>query len=117
MSQDNRSRLKEWLASGEARLQPLTFSQRELWEASPVPPGHISNHICTFMEVKGTITPEECVVALQKVVNRQEVMRLSILPGKDQPLQLIRKTSAPVIRFSELSDSPDALEECLRRVF
>ena len=117
MPQDNRSRLKEWLASGEARLQPLTFSQHELWEASPVPPTDISNHICTFMEVRGSITDEECVTALQQVVNRQEVLRLSILPGKEQPLQLIRKTRAPAIVFSELSDSPDALEENLRRIF
>lgn len=117
MSQENRTRLKEWLASGEARLQPLTFSQRELWEASPVPPDAVSNHICTFMEVRGTITEKECVAALQQVVDRQEVLRLSILPGKDQPLQLIRKTSAPVIRFSELSTSPEALEERMRGIF
>ncbi len=32
MQPDNRARLKQWLESGEARLQPLTFPQRELWE-------------------------------------------------------------------------------------
>ena len=117
MSQDQQTRLKEWLASGEARLQPLTFSQRELWEASPVPPEDASNHICTFMEVRGTITEEECVTALQRVVNRQEVMRLSILPGRTQPLQLIRRTSTPVIRFRDLSDSPHALEARMREIF
>jgi len=117
MSQDQQTRLKEWLASGEARLQPLTFSQRELWEASPVPPEDASNHICTFMEVRGTITEEECVTALQRVVNRQEVMRLSILPGRTQPLQLIRRTSPPVIRFRDLSDSPHALEARMREIF
>ena len=117
MSQDQQTRLKEWLASGEARLQPLTFSQRELWEASPVPPDDASNHICTFMEVRGTITEEECVTALQQVVNRQEVMRLSILPGRTQPLQLIRKTSVPVIHFRDLSASPDALEARMRVIF
>ena len=37
MSADKRARLKQWLESGEARLHPLTFPQRELWEASPVP--------------------------------------------------------------------------------
>ena len=36
VEQDNRARLKQWLESGEARLQPLTFPQRELWETSPV---------------------------------------------------------------------------------
>jgi non-ribosomal peptide synthetase component F len=117
MSQDNRNRLKEMLASGEARLQPLTFSQRELWEASPVPAAESSNHICTFMEVRGTITDAECRTALQLVVDRQEVMRLSILPGKDQPLQFIRKTRAAAIEFSELSTAPGALEEKLQTIF
>jgi hypothetical protein len=117
MSQENRNRLKEMLASGEARLQPLTFSQRELWEASPVPVAESSNHICTFMEVRGSITDAECAAALQLVVDRQEVMRLSILPGKDQPLQFIRKTRTPVMKFSTLSADPDALEEKLRTMF
>jgi hypothetical protein len=36
MESDNRARLKQWLESGEARLQPLSFPQRELWETSPV---------------------------------------------------------------------------------
>ena len=117
MSQENRNRLKEMLASGEARLQPLTFSQRELWEASPVPVAEASNHICTFMEVRGSITDAECMAALQLVVDRQEVMRLSILPGKDQPLQFIRKTRLPVIKFSNLSTDADALEEKLRTIF
>ncbi len=103
MSQENRNRLKEMLASGEARLQPLTFSQRELWEASPVPVAESSNHICTFMEVRGSITDAECMTALQLVVDRQEVMRLSILPGKDQPLQFIRKTRTPAMKFSTSS--------------
>jgi Condensation domain len=117
MSQENRNRLKEMLASGEARLQPLTFSQRELWEASPVPVADCSNHICTFMEVRGSITEAECLAALQLVVERQEVMRLSILPGKDRPLQFIRKTRAPAIKFCDLSNAPDTLEEKLRVVF
>ncbi|MGH8048452.1 MAG: condensation domain-containing protein [Chthoniobacterales bacterium] len=117
MSQENRNRLKEMLASGEARLQPLTFSQRELWEASPVPVAESSNHICTFMEVRGAITDAECLAALQLVVDRQEVMRLSILPGKDQPLQFIRKTRAAVMKISTLSADPDALEEKLRTIF
>ena len=37
MSGDKRALLKQWLESGKAQLQPLTFPQRELWETSPVP--------------------------------------------------------------------------------
>ena len=36
ISGDNRVRFKQWLASGEIRLQPLSFPQRELWEASRI---------------------------------------------------------------------------------
>jgi hypothetical protein len=120
MSQDHRARLKQWLESGEIRLQLLTFPQRELWEASPVPAGDVSNHICAFIQVRGLLTPEGCEAAVQKVVDRQEVFRLSFLPGKGQPMQMIRAASKPMMRFRELSSSqgqPDALEEVMQEVF
>src|SRR5665647_2107452 len=105
MVQDNRARLKEWLDSGEARLHPLTFPQRELWETSPVPAADVSNNIRAFIQVRGSLSPQACEVAVQKVVDRQEVLRLSFLPGKGRPLQMIRRTGKPVLRFRELSPS------------
>jgi hypothetical protein len=115
-----RARLKEWLENGAARLHPLTFSQRELWEASAAPPAGVSNHICTFMEVHGEISNEDCIAAMQRVVDRHEVLRLSILPGKDGPLQLIRSSAAPAMEFHQLSaaeQKPEALEDRMRAVF
>jgi hypothetical protein len=119
MPDDKRSRLKEWLETGEARLQPLSLSQREIWEASPVPPADVSNHICTYMEIRSGISPKECLAGLQRVVDKQEVLRLSILPGKTGPLQLIRKTCAPVMEYCELPAGapPEALDERMNRVF
>ena len=120
MSQDNRARLKQWLESGEARLQPLTFPQRELWEASAMPAADVSNHICAFIEIRGAITPRDCEAAIRRVVERQEVLRLSFLPGKAQAVQMIRKTSAPTMRFRDLSasqQSPEALEDLMHEIF
>jgi Condensation domain len=120
MSEDRRIRLKRWLESGEINLQPLTFPQRELWEASAVPVGEISNHICSFIEVRGVLSPHDCEAAMQRVVDRQEVMRLSILPGKEQPVQMIRAKSRPMMRFHELPASnkrPEALEELMQQAF
>jgi hypothetical protein len=54
------------------------------------------------------------------VVDRQEVFRLSFLPGKGQPMQMIRAAGKPMMRFRELSSSqgqPDALEELMQEVF
>lgn len=120
MSQDNRARLKEWLATGEARLQPLTFSQRELWEASPVPVTDVSHHICTYMEVRSSLSRKESEEGLQRVVDRQEVMRLSVLPGKTGPLQLIRRSATPNMAYRELTPGearPEAIEERMRVIF
>src|SRR5258708_20377353 len=89
MSGDKRALLKEWLASGKAHLQPLTFPQRELWEASPVAVTDIANHICCLIQMRGVITRNACEAAIQRVVERQEVMRLSFLPGQDRPIQII----------------------------
>jgi hypothetical protein len=120
MTGDKRARLKQWLASGEVRLQPLSFPQRELWEASAVPVADTANHICCIIELRGLVTPDECRDAVQRVVERQEVMRLSFLPGKDGPLQMIRRSSEANIRFRDLSPArgqPDAVEELARGIF
>lgn len=120
MSQDNRARLKQWLESGEARLQPLTLPQRELWEASPVPAGDPANHICAFIHIRGHLTPQGCEAALQKVVDRQEAFRLSFLPGKDRPMQLIRKTCRASLQFRDLAPaerSPEAIEAIAQEIF
>ncbi len=116
MAEDSRARLKEWLASGAVRLEPLSFSQRELWESSIVPPGDSCNHICVFMEVAGKVSKEDCLAAMQELVDRHEVMRLSILPGKNGPVQMIRREFPAAMRFSDLA--PDAsLEDAMLEIF
>lgn len=116
MSEDARAQLKAWLASGAVRLEPLSFSQRELWEASIVPVDDITNHICVFMEVGGKIPTEDCWAAMRQVVGRHEVMRLSILPGKNGPLQMIRAECEPAMSFSELLPG-EPLEDRMREIF
>jgi hypothetical protein len=120
MSEDRRVLLKQWLNNGESRLQPLTFPQRELWEASPVPAADISNHICCVIRLRGFITRQECEAAVQRVVERQEVLRLSFLPGRDRPLQMIRQKCRTNVGFRELSSAhaqPDAIETLAREIF
>src|SRR6476619_1503549 len=100
MSAEKRARFRQWLERGEACLHPLTLPQRELWETSSAPAGDVSNHICCVINVRGLITPEDCVASLERVVNRQKVLRLSILPGKNGPVQLIRARAEPVMRLA-----------------
>lgn len=117
---DSRARLKEWLQSGEARLHPLSFPQRELWENSPVAVGDCANHICAFLEIKGDLTREQGEAAIQQVVDRQEVMRLSFLPGKERPLAMVRATGTPAFSYRELSAAearPEVLEGVMREVY
>jgi hypothetical protein len=120
MSGDKRALLKQWLASGKTRLEPLTFPQRELWEASPVPVTDNANHICCLIQLRGLITQQACEAALQRVVERQEVLRLSFLPGKDRPVQMIRQSSDANMRFRELSSTQvheEAVEELAKEIF
>src|SRR5947208_16304015 len=77
MADEKQARLKQWLASGEAQLHPLSFSQRELWEASPAPPSDVSNHICCVIDFRGLITQEDCLASIQRVIDRQDVLRRS----------------------------------------
>jgi hypothetical protein len=120
MSGDKRALLKDWLASGKAHLQPLTFPQRELWEASPVAVTDFANHICCLIQMRGVITRDACEAAIQRVVERQEVMRLSFLPGKDRPIQMIRHAGEANFRFRELSPTQrheEAVEDLAREIF
>ncbi|MEO5715204.1 MAG: condensation domain-containing protein, partial [Luteolibacter sp.] len=116
MSQDPRALFKSWLESGEARLQPLTLPQRELWENSPVPVADPGNHICGILEIKGPLTHEQCLAALQGVVNRHEALRITFLPGKERPLQMIRTTGTAALGFHELAAGED-LEELIQETY
>src|SRR4029078_63833 len=114
MPADQRARLKQWLARGEAQLHPLTFPQRELWEVSPVPAEDNANHICCLINVHGLLTERECRAAIQRVVDRQEVLRLSLLPGKERTLQTIRKSCGINFEFREVAPKdaqPEAIED------
>ncbi len=117
---DRRAQLKQWLESGQAQLQPLTFPQREIWETSPVPVEDPANHICCLIEVRGLLTERDVRAAIQRVIDRQEVLRLSFLPGKERPLQMIRKEGAANFGFRDVpagSDSPEAIEELAKEIF
>lgn len=116
MSQDPRALFKSWLESGEARLQPITLPQRELWENSPVPVADPSNHICGVIEIKGPITPEQCEMALQRVIERQEALRITFLPGKERPLQMIRASGTAILGIRELGAGDD-LEELMLETY
>jgi hypothetical protein len=116
MSEDYRARLKQMLDSGEIRLEPLTLPQRELWETAPRPVADVSNHICAFIEVRGKISPANCEAALQRVVDRQEVLRLSFLPMKESAIQMIRASGKPVFEHRELQPGED-VEAVMREIF
>lgn len=113
MSQDVRAQFKAWLETGEARLQPVTLPQRELWENSPVPVADPANHICGVIEIKGPITPEQCEVALQRVIERQEALRITFIPGKERPLQMVRASGTAVLGVSDLRAGEDLEEKML----
>src|SRR3954447_18985385 len=119
MPEDKRERLKQWLERGEAQLHPLTFSQRELWETSPASPADVSNHICCFINVRGRLSEQDGIASMQRVVERQEVLRASILPGKNGPLQLVRSSAEPAVRFRDVApDTSSAqIEELARQTF
>ena len=109
-----------WLDRGEAQLHPLSSPQRELWEVSPVPAEDNANHICCLINVHGLLTERECRAAIQRVVDRQEVLRLSILPGKERPLQMIRKNCGINFEFREVAPKdaqPEAIEELAAEIF
>jgi Condensation domain len=119
MSENKHALFKEWIESGKARLHQLTFPQRELWEASPAPVADVSNHICCVINVRGLISPEDCVASVERVVDRQEVLRLSFLPGKNGAVQLIRTHSQPVMQFRDIPPQtrPEAIEELALNTF
>ena len=58
--------------------------------------------------------------ALRLLLQRQEALRLSFLPGRDGPVQMIRSEGITKFRFRELTPAqgdPEAVEEIAREVF
>ena len=120
MSGDKRALFRQQLESGEARLHPISFPQRELWETSPVAVADPANHICGFVEIKGRITFKEAELAIQRVADRQEAMRISFLPGKERVLQMIRASGRASLGYRDLSSveaRPEALEEVMKEIY
>lgn len=124
METDLRTKLKDWLATGKARLEPLSFPQRELWEASAVPPGDASHNIRCFLDIRGPLTAAMCTEALGHVIKRQDVLRTTFLPGKERPVQVVRAQAEPFLTYRELHSSvadDDALlaemQDCFSRPF
>jgi len=122
MESDARTKLKEWLAAGKARLEPLSLPQRELWEASAVPPGDPTNSICCYLDIRGPLTRGMCTEALGHVVRRQEVLRTTFIPGKERMLQVVRTEAEPVLGYRELSadrvsdeDVSEEMQDCFGR--
>lgn len=113
MENGAQSRLKEWLASGQAKLHPLSFPQRELWETAPVPPGDAGNNIASLIDIRGPLTFEMCREALQIVVDRQEAMRTSFLPGRERPLQLVRSQGGELALTCREMPGPGSAPEVL----
>src|SRR5262252_1439241 len=120
VSGDKRALLRQRLERGEARLHPITFPQRELWETSPVAVADPANHICGFVEIKGKITAKEAETAIQRVADRQEALRISFLPGKERILQMIRASGGALFGYRELSSveaRPEQLEELMKETY
>jgi hypothetical protein len=122
MESDARTKLKEWLAAGKARLEPLSFPQRELWEASAVPPGDASNNICCFLDIRGPLTHAMCTEALGHVMRRHDALRTTFVPGKERPLQVIRTEAEPELAYRELPSASAGddrvtgeMQECFSR--
>jgi hypothetical protein len=118
-SGDKRALLRQRLESGQIRLHPLTFPQRELWETSPVAVADPANHICGFVEMKGRITFKEAEMAFQRVADRQEALRISFLPGKERVLQIIRAGGPASLEYRELSSAearPEAFEDLMKEI-
>jgi hypothetical protein len=119
MSGEKRARLKQMLESGEIRLQPLSFPQRELWETTPVPVGDPANHICSVIYVRGSLPPELCRASIQRVVERQDALRITFLPGKERTLQMVRSSGEVNFRVRELTPeqrSDEAIEEIIQEI-
>ena len=80
---DRRALFRQRLESGQARLHPTTFPQRELWETSPVTVADPANHICGFVEIKGRITFDPCFTGFLQVSEKCTIDLAVIFFNKD----------------------------------
>jgi hypothetical protein len=80
----------------------------------------MANHICCLINIRGEITPQEIERAIQRVVQRQEALRISFLPGKDRSVQMVRDEGQANFRSRDLPStrsSGEAIEELACEIF
>ncbi len=87
---------------------PLSLPQRELWENSPLAPGDPANHICATVGIRGSIAFDLCAEALRMVVERQEVLRTSILSGGGTAAQFVQNKAETILSRRDAGTEEEA---------
>lgn len=90
---------------------PLSDAQRRLWIIDNLEPGNAAYHIPVAIMLKGSVDEQKFLMALQKMMERHEVLRTSFDAKNGQPFQKIHETIE--LPFSSIqSDIADEIQAC-----
>ena len=90
----NRSRQRDF---------PVSFSQLREWILESLQPGSTVYHITAPLRLLGPLHLDHFETTFRLLVTRHETLRTGIVPGKDEPRQVIHPPPANVLRQIDLS--------------
>ncbi len=96
---------------------PLSFSQQKLWFLEQFAPGKPTYNIPVTLRLKGELSIPILEKALNKIIERHEVLRTCFPKQDGKPIQQTRASIPFSIKITDLSDLPDANreEQCRER--
>lgn len=73
---------------------PLSYGQRQLWVLHQMEPDLIAYNMINRYRITGTLAPDKLKAAIDKLIERHEVLRTTFSETDGEPVQIIHRPSA-----------------------
>jgi bacitracin synthase 3 len=99
-------------------VYPMSSTQKRIFVIQQLESGGITYNMPQTLRLKGEVNAVALLAALQKIIERHEILRTEFLMFKGEPVQRIRKTVEPVFEYLEAEGKPETeLMEAFVRPF
>lgn len=89
------------------RSVPLSFGQSRFWFLKHFLPDETAFNITTVIHMQGNLDIDRLASSVNAVANHHEALRTAFVSGKDQPMQIVLKTSPLKLERKQIMDAEE----------
>lgn len=97
----------KWREPDEKKYFPLTHPQKRVWYTEQITPGTSLFNLGGIMRIKGPVDPSIMEQVIQKVVERNDGLRLIIINDDGEPKQYVRELDEFTLPVYDFSGEPN----------